>query len=48
MQTNQNSKTLFIEDKNNRDEFHLSDQSKRKAAIQEKIIAYLKLINIEA
>jgi hypothetical protein len=47
MQTNQNSKVLFVEEEINRDESHLSDQSKRKSAIQQRITAYLNLTNIE-
>ena len=43
MQTNQNSEQLFTKKETNRDESHVSDQSKRKAIIQQRITAFLSL-----
>lgn len=47
MQTNQNSEPLFAKEETNRGESYLSDQSKRKAIIQQRITAYLNLPSIE-
>lgn len=47
MQTNQNSKSLFIEEETNRGEYSLSDQLQRKATIAKRITAFLNSSNTE-
>ena len=42
MQTNQNSKAIFIEEEINKVEYPLNDQLQRKAAILKRINVFLK------
>ena len=41
MQTNQNTKVLFVEEKINKVEYPLNEQLQRKAAILQRINAFL-------
>jgi hypothetical protein len=43
MQTNQNSKALFIEEESSRSESSINEQLQRKAAVKQRITTYLNL-----